>query len=173
MNNRSCGLIFQHSWELSYPCDNTDSSNQRRLEKLKNHFLSLIKKENISHFAVSMELGFPLDAASCILDLSKQYPLTLECVIPFEEQHISWPEEERNRYFSLIEQCDKETLLCHHFSLDCYQQSIRYLISECGSLMIVWNGSSCDAGDAIRIARQKRRNLFILNPAQFIVQNLH
>ena len=37
--------------------------------------------------------------------------ITLECAIPYERQAVRWPEALRNRYFSIAERCDQETML--------------------------------------------------------------
>ena len=51
-------------------------------------------------------------AAEIVLALKEKYPqITLECAIPYERQAVRWPEALRNRYFSIAERCDQETML--------------------------------------------------------------
>lgn len=166
MNTTSCGFISQHIWELPLSLDNTISLSIK--DQLKAHAGSLIEKQHITRFLILLESGVPLDAAAAILELRTQYPITLECVIPFEDQHILWSEEERNRYFSILEQCDKEHLHQHHFSLDCYQQSIKDIVAHCSILMVLYNGGSSDAGDAIRYAKKRDRQLLTLSTTQLL-----
>ena len=59
-------------------------------------------------------------AAEIVLALKEKYPqITLECAIPYERQAVRWPEALRNRYFSIAEQCDQETMLQTHYTQDC------------------------------------------------------
>ena len=56
--------------------------------------------------------GVDMYAAEIVLELKKQDPqITLECAIPYERQAVRWPEALRNRYFSIAERCDQETML--------------------------------------------------------------
>ena len=167
LKNRTCGFIAQHFWELPH-----DSDQKSELEgfykcRLKAAFLPLIEERGVRHFAVSVERGLPLEAIEAILELRKEHPITLECVIPYEEQHIAWPEDERERYFDLIGHCDKESMIQSSFSLLCYQRSIKYLLSCCEHLIVVWNGRPSDAEAAIHLARQKKCQVSILDPAEW------
>ena len=166
MNKTTCGFISQHSWEFPQLNHKNSAAGQSIKDQFKDYFLSLIEEQNVSRFLVSIELGYPLDAATAILELRNQYPISLECVIPYEEQHITWSEEDRNQYFFIMEQCDQENLLQHLFTLDCYQRSIKYLISQSNFLMVVWSGISSDAGDAIQYSRQKGQPVYIIDPNQ-------
>ncbi len=168
MKNQTCGFLSQHFWELPPPCNAEGSTASPVGERLKKMLLSLIQEAEVSKFVVMMERGFPLDAAAAILALRSEFPITLECVIPYEEQHIAWPEDIRERYFSLIAQCDREHMLQHAFTLDCYRSGIKYLFSCCDRFLVVWNGKASDAGDCVRFARRKRRHLRIVDP-----KNLH
>lgn len=164
MKNHTCGFLAQHFWELPPPYHAEGSTASSVRERLKKVMLTLIQEAEVTRFVVMMERGFPLDAAAAVLELRSEHPITLECVIPFEEQHIAWPEEVRERYFSLIAQCDSERMLQRAFTLDCYQSGIKYLFSCCERFLVVWNGKASDAGDCVRFARRKRRTLRIIDP---------
>jgi uncharacterized phage-like protein YoqJ len=162
LNTTTCGFISQHFWELPLLLDGNNTAYLSIQDQLKIHALSLIENQKITRFLILMDSGIPLDVAAAILELRTQYPITLECVIPFEEQHITWSEEERNQYFSILEQSDKEHMLQHHFSLDCYQRSNKYLVAHSSFLFVLCDRSSSDAGDAIKHAKKKGRDVLVL-----------
>ena len=74
-------------------------------------------------------------AAEIVLALKEKYPqITLECAIPYERQAVRWPEALRNRYFSIAEQCDQETMLQTHYTQDCLRNRKVGLDSAAGYL---------------------------------------
>jgi uncharacterized phage-like protein YoqJ len=163
LNIGTCSFISQHLWEI----DKNTTEALSIKDHLKLYAQSLIEEKNITRFFILMDAGIPLDAGAAILELRAQYPITLDCVIPFEEQHVLWSEEERNRYFSILEQCDNEHMLQHHFSIDCYQRGNKYMVAHASLLLIFYNGRQSDASDAIHEARKKGRHILVLSSEQF------
>ena len=70
--------------------------------------LSNLAKDSELWVLTSLNRGTETTAAEVALSLKD---VKLECVIPFEEQAAEWSETERDRYFGIIEACDKETLI--------------------------------------------------------------
>lgn len=168
MNKTTCGFLSQHVWELPSSQYMELASSPTIKEQLGKIIISLIEEDAINRFLVSMELGLPMDAAEVILGLRERYPITLECIIPYEEQHSTWTEEERNRYFRIIERSDAERLLGTQFSLDCYQRSMKYVAVNAQVILALWNGASSDVGDAVGFARQKGREVITLAPKDIL-----
>lgn len=164
LKKRICGVVAQHVWELSpllFQKAGDEAARAALLERLE----SLIKTERVERFVVLIERGLPLDIVSALLALRDTLGTELECVIPYEEQHIAWPEEEQERYFTLISMCDKEYMVQHPFSLDCYQKSMKYLLSCCDYFLIIWNGRPSDAGDAVQMVRRRHLPFQVLDPS--------
>lgn len=161
MNTHCCGFFSQHDWELSEAQSPSPAALRTALHDC---FLQLIAESAVTHFIVSVERGAPLEALSLLLALRETKAIQVDCLIPFEEQHIDWPEELRDRYFSLIARCDQELLLQTSFSLVCYRESARRLLSDCDTIVLLWNGRPSDAADAARLAVQKRRRVIQIDP---------
>lgn len=166
MNTSTCSFISQHFWEIPIVPSENHPLSQALKNQLTQYIQSLIEDEGVSRFMVLMDSGIPLFAAATILELRTRYPISLVCVIPYEEQHIFWSEEERNRYFSILEQCDKEHMLQQHFSLDCYQRSNKYMVSHASILFVFYNGRPSDTRDAIHEAQKKGRSILVLSTEQ-------
>ena len=78
-------------------------------------------------------------AAEIVLALKEKYPqITLECAIPYERQAVRWPEALRNRYFSIAEQCDQETMLQRQYTPDCLQKRNKYMVDHADIVLTVW-----------------------------------
>ena len=59
---------------------------------------------------------------------------------PCEEQAARWRERDRERWFSLVERCDNETMLQHHYDRGCMLRRNRYLVDHSGMLIAVYDG---------------------------------
>lgn len=83
----------------------------RLKEILKEEIINLIEAENVTHFITGMALGIDLYAAEIVLDLKARYPnITLESAIPCETQAVKWSMAQRERYYNIAVQCNKETM---------------------------------------------------------------
>ncbi len=79
--------------------------------RLNREIIHAIKQDGVRHFLTGMALGVDTWAAEIVLSLRKHFPVTLEAVLPCQEQDSRWPLESQKRYQSIITQCDKVTLL--------------------------------------------------------------
>ena len=160
----ACGFYGLHPWELPWDADCAHPDSARFSQQLQEHLTSMAVQQNVTHFLVSMDGGASLLAAEGVLAMKAFHPVTLECVIPFEEVHAQWPEAERERYFSILERCDVEQMMNRSFSLTCYRRCARYLADRCDTLLILWNERPGDAGDAVTLARRSGRRVVLLSP---------
>jgi len=97
-------------------------------KKLKEVITNLIETNNVTHYISGLSLGAEQCAAEIVLELKLQYSqVTLECAIPYETQAENWTEAERNKYFLILKNCDKETLLQFHCSNNCIQKRNKYM----------------------------------------------
>ena len=93
------------------------------------------------HFISGMALGADICAALAVLELRAKYPeITLECALPCETQAEKWSERTRDLYFSIIECCDKETLVSKRYSSDCMKKRNRYMVDRSDCVLAFWNG---------------------------------
>ena len=74
------------------------------------------------------------------LELKARLAGAVEAVIPCEEQAARWRERDRERWFSLVERCDNETMLQHHYDRGCMLRRNRYLVDHSAMLIAVYDG---------------------------------
>ena len=95
----------------------------------------------IRRFISGMARGCDLYCAEAVLKLREtERDVTLECARPCETQAESWPEAERARYQSILDQCNYETLVQHSYDRFCMLRRNRYMVDRSCRLIAVYNG---------------------------------
>lgn len=93
------------------------------------------------HFICGMARGADLYFAEAVLELRARLPgVTLECARPCESQAHSWPREEQERYQSILDRCDFETLVQHRYDRGCMARRNRYMVDHAARLIGVYDG---------------------------------
>ena len=93
-------------------------------------------EKGMRHFLCGMARGADFYCCEAALALRERRPgVTVEAVIPCEEQAARWRERDRERWFSLVERCDNETMLQHHYDRGCMLRRNRYLVDHSAMLM--------------------------------------
>ena len=124
----------------------------------------MITRRGIRHFISGMALGVDTWAAEIVLELKQTYPVTLECAIPCETQAARWTENDRKRWFSIVERCDKETMLQTRYTADCMQKRNRYMIDHSDYVIAVWNGRPSGTGSTVTYAREHGKEIVVIAP---------
>ena len=97
--------------------------------------------KGMRHFMCGMARGADFYFCDAVLELrERRSGVTLEAVIPCEEQAARWSERERERWFSLVERCDGEPMLQHHYAKGCMLRRNRYLVDHSSMLIAVYDG---------------------------------
>ena len=97
--------------------------------------------KGMRHFLCGMARGADFYFCDAVLELrERRSGVTLEAVIPCEEQAARWSERERERWFSLVERCDGETMLQHHYDKGCMLRRNRDLVDHSSMLIAVYDG---------------------------------
>ncbi len=105
--------------------------------QLHQEIIRLIEDNGVNRFASDMMPGPDLDAAEMVLQLRDRHPtITLECVIPYERQAVKWTQQTRDRYFSILEHCNQETMLYRSYRPDCMERTEKYMAQQADFL--VW-----------------------------------
>ena len=111
------------------------------------------------HFICGMARGADLYFAEAVLELRKSRPeITLEGARPCESQADAWPEAERRRYWSILDRCDYETLVQHHYDRGCMMRRNRYMVDRSARVIAVYDGIP-KGGTAQTLAYALRRGL--------------
>ena len=93
------------------------------------------------HFLCGMAIGCDMYFAEAVLALRDSRPdVTLEAVIPCGTQPDKWPSALRQRYNSLLDRCDRVTVLQIHYTPDCMHKRNRYMVEHASLLLACYTG---------------------------------
>ena len=160
-----CAFTGHRPQHLPFGMNENDERCIKLKEELKEQIINLIEAENVTHFITGMALGVDLYAAEIVLDLKARYPsITLESAIPCETQAVKWSAAQRERYYDIAAQCDKETMLQCHYSPDCMDKRNRYMVDHADYILAVWNGCPSGTGNTVRYAHKKGKSIIVINP---------
>ena len=165
-----CAFTDHRPQNLPFRFDETDGRCLRLKAELRKLIVQMIEQKNVTHFISGMALGIDTYTAEIVLDLKSQFPfITLECAIPCETQAAKWSERYRNRYFAIVERCDKETLLQTHYTPDCMKKRNRYMVEHADFVLAVWDGSPGGTGMTVNYAHFLNKVVWTLNPNTFSI----
>ena len=127
---RTCGFIC--------PTDDTLTTDSGLRSSIIEELKRLITQEHVTRFLSGMNLGGDLLCSEAVLQLKNSYPhILLESVFPYENQAEHWTEEQRDQYYEIASQCDKETLLQYHFDEKCLFLHKKYIADKSDIILTV------------------------------------
>ena len=98
-------------------------------------------EKGMRHFICGMARGADFYFCEAALALRARRPgVTVEAAIPCEEQAARWKERDRERYFGLVERCDYETMVQHHFDKGCMLRRNRYMVDRSAMIIAAYDG---------------------------------
>ena len=130
---------------------------------MRTEIMKLVER-GIMTFLSGMALGVDTWGAEIILELKPQHPrLKLIAVIPCETQANKWSDKQRERYFTLLAQCDEEIYVSRRYTRSCMFDRNRYLVNHSDILLAIYDGDS-KGGTAytVRYAQEKKREVIII-----------
>ena len=117
--------------------------------------------ELISHgvifFGNGGALGFDQLAAETVLRLKEKYPhikliMVLPC--PPEQQSLKWSENQKQRYFRILEQADKVRVLLPKYTNSCMLERNRHLVDNSAYLICYLRQNSGGTFYTVNYAKQ-------------------
>lgn len=173
MDNKKCAFTGHRPQHLPFGFNEADNRCNKLKQVLKEKIIYLIENKNVSYFISGMAIGVDMYSAEIVLDLKEKYPnITLECAIPCETQSYKWPKNLKSRYITILEKCDKKTLIQKHYSYDCMNKRNQYIVDQSDFIIAVWNGKPSGTGKTIKYAKDKNKIIVIINSETFNINLL-
>lgn len=162
----TCCFTGSRPGSLPWGMNEEHPDSIRLKELLRQEIEGMITKEGVRHFITGMALGTDLTATELVLERKERYPhITLESVIPYEEQAARWTVFQRERYYKIAGLCEESTMLQTVYSRDCMKKCSHYMVDHSEYVLAVWNGYvRSRAGETVRYARNKGRKIIIIHP---------
>ena len=137
---RTCSFTGHRPEKLPW----RNNEDDPRCLELKARLAQEVEKayeKGMRHFMCGMARGADFYFCEAVLALRENRPgVTLEAVIPCEEQAARWSERDRERYFTLVERCDYETMVQRHFDKGCMLRRNRYMVDRSAMMIAVYDG---------------------------------
>lgn len=159
----TCCFTGHRPEKLPWGCDEDDP----RCLSLKERIAAALEEAyaaGMRHFICGMALGADFYFCEAVLALRERYgDLTVEAAIPCEEQAAHWREADRQRYFSLVERCDFETMVQHHYDRGCMLRRNRYMVDRSAMLIAAYDGLMGGTMYTIQYAMKKGLEVNIID----------
>lgn len=162
---KTCCFTGHRPKSLPWGTNESQPSCVQLKELLRQEIERLITEQGVRHFITGMAIGIDLIAARIVLELKEKYPfITLESAIPYEEQAAHWTAVQREEYYQIATQCDKETMLQGAYSPGCLRRRNEYMVKQSAHVLAVWNGKASGTAQTVLYARGRKRSLTIISP---------
>ena len=136
----SCAFTGHRPTRLPWGTNETDP----RCMALKDRLAQAVEEAYAAgcrHFLSGMAQGADLYFCEAVLSLRDRRPeVTLEAAIPFIGQADRWPQADRDRRQAILDRCDYETMVQHHYSAGCMARRNRYMVDRASRLIAVYDG---------------------------------
>jgi len=129
------------------------------------HIVTLITS-GVTEIYSGMALGVDQWACEIVLDMKEIYPhIRLIAVRPCEAQAAHWNNEQQERYFKILAQCDDVVTMQARYTPSCIFERNRYLIENAKYVLAVYDGGT-KGGTAytVNFAKNKSRWITIIHP---------
>lgn len=107
---------------------------RKSLEKV---IISLIE-QGVVFFGNGGAVGFDALAATTVLKLKEDYPhirLVMVLPCPPEQQSLKWNDEQKKRYYKILEQADKVRILSPQYTNSCMLDRNRHMVDNSAYLI--------------------------------------
>ena len=137
---RTCCFTGHRPDKLPWREDESDP----RCQRLKRSITQAVEDAYAAGYRLfisGMARGSDLYFAEAVLELRRWHEdVKLECARPCETQADRWPERERERYVSILERCNIETMVQHSYDRFCMIRRDHYMVDHSSRLIAVYNG---------------------------------
>lgn len=113
-------------------------------------------------FYCGMAMGFDIISAETVLAVKNAFnePLKLVCVLPFEAQGDSFPNDWKQRFYAVLEQADKIEILNKEYHTGCYQKRNKFMVDNSDYVITWYDGKPGGTRNTIDYALKKGRQIF-------------
>lgn len=149
----TCTIISDGS-EVLQNCQNEFEPPYAEIKKQLREAVGKLLFEGYDTFYVNCEYGVPLWTAEIICALKLYNNVTLNIVMPYENQVANWCEEHRDRFFKIHANADSVVMADTQYYSDIYEVADEMMINK--SDLLAAFGRNSDKTYAAGYARKKK-----------------
>ena len=132
------------------------------------NWITKLRSEGCTRFAVSMDCGVGLYAAEILHGLKESDEgLETICYVPYEEQATKWTPELRDRYFNALAACMEVVNVAYEKTVGCEFKAYLEAINEADTVIVVYDPDDPRCGReaaAVAVAKMLDRQVFTVDP---------
>ncbi len=99
-----------------------------------------VYEAGVRHYICGMAKGCDMYFAESVIALRDEWPdVKLEAAVPCETQSAAWTPQERERYYYILHQCDRQTLVSREYTPECMLRRNRYMVDSASILIAVYD----------------------------------
>ena len=170
INYTTCAFSGHRPNRISIDYDEKNQDCIKLKQILKEEILRLIDI-GVTRFLSGMSLGVDMWAAEIVIALKRQgYNIKLLCALPCETQADRWDDDDRERYFNILETADEVTYVNIRWTSICMYERNKYLIDHAGYLIAVYDDEPHGGtAQTVNFAKKLNRSIILINPNTFEV----
>jgi uncharacterized phage-like protein YoqJ len=159
-----CAIVGHKADDI--PLVKKSLQQQSKLKEFVAFELEELIKQGVIYYLCGMDDGTDLLCCEVLLSLKSKYPdISLECVIPYMNQPKFWLVEDRERYYSILEKCDKKKIIEQEYTNNSYLKRNIYLAAEADIILAILKlGNLSRAESTLRYAGPAGKSLILIHP---------
>lgn len=161
---KKCCFTGYRPQKLTYLRDEMSAEYQKLYAVLTEQIKNAVDRE-YDYFISGFAEGIDLMAAEIVIALKRDgYDISLEAAMPAMNQTDGWDDLSRGIYYMLLDQADRRVCLDKKMSKYSCLRRNEYMVEQSDLVIAVYDGKKGGTGYTVNYARQKNRDLWIINP---------
>lgn len=169
--SRCCAFTGHRPHKLPWGYDESDERCRAVKGALAGQVRALAELRGVTCFLSGMADGTDVWAAQAVLELRRERPVRLCCVLPHPGQADRWNREARERYRAVLAEADEVLTLAGRYFNGCMQARNRYLVDHAGTLLAVYDGTPGGTARTVGYARSLGRKVVVIDPVARVVRD--
>ena len=155
-----------------------DENNEKCLclKQILKEQIAELSQKGVRLFLTGMADGVDIYAAEAVIELKREHPewkIKLIGIIPYAGQEGCSGTKYYARYQNILQNADRYFVLSPHYTQDCLLERNRFMVDQSKYVLAVYNGEKGGTGYTINYARQKNRDITIIDPETIEISHQH
>lgn len=166
---KKCCFTGYRPQKLAYLKEET-SKEYQRLYRLLTKLIRAAIDEGYDYFISGFAEGVDLMAAEIVLQLKNDgFDITLEAALPAMNQTEYWDDYQKGVYYVLLDKADYRTCVEQKMTKYSCLKRDAYMVDQSDLVIAVFDGQKGGTAYTLKCAKEKQRNLWIIDPLQYTV----
>ena len=124
-----------------------------------------LAETGVKTFYSGVAMGFDLIAAEAVVDVMRLRPelcIRLVACVPYIEQAKNYPPEWKDRYDTVLEECERVVLISDRYFKGCFHKRNRYMVDHSDFVVAYYSGAPGGTKNTVNYAESLGRTVINL-----------